>query len=52
MKRSNYAVVPSAQEFDQAKIAKHLQLLPDFVSDVVIARIDSTQRGLASVDFR
>lgn len=42
--------MPSPQKREQTKIAKNLELLSDFVSDMAVVRMKLTERGLKRVD--
>jgi len=40
MKKSSYTVGPAAEEFEEVEVAEDLELLADFVADVVVLRVE------------
>jgi len=42
---SGYVIVAAAEEFQQTKVTKHLQLLADFVADVAVTGMAFDESG-------
>lgn len=47
----NQVIFASAEKFDDAMIAQHLKLLPNFRSNVVIVRINRAEPRFKGVDL-
>lgn len=44
-------IIPGARELNQAQVSKHLELLANFRSHVLVARMNPLQIGLELIEF-